>query len=47
MRHEGKTAATFLRNTRRNPPALKKDGKAERPQGWLNYFIREGVIKLA
>jgi len=47
IRHEGKSVDAFIKNTKRNPPILKKDGIAEAPQGWLNYFVREQVIKLA
>ena len=46
LRHEGKTVDTFLKNTKRNPPALNKDGEAEAPNGWLNFFVREHVIRV-
>ena len=46
-KHEGKSVDVFIKSATKNPPALKKDGKAEAPHGWLNYFVREGVVKLA
>ena len=47
VRYEGKSVDAFLKNAEKNPPAKTKAGKGEPPQGWLNYFVHEGVVKLA
>lgn len=47
LKHEGKSTNTFLKAAEKYPPTLKKDGTAEAPRGWLNYFVREGVVKLS
>lgn len=47
IRYEGKSVDSFLKNMGKNPPAVTKSGEAEPPQGWLNYFVREKVIKFA
>ena len=45
-RYDKKSVEDFLRNTEKRPPIHTKGGEAEAPNGWLNYFVREGAVKL-
>ncbi len=44
--HNGKDAASYLASCKENPPSLPKSGVAEAPQGWLSWFVRQGVCTL-
>ena len=46
LAHNGKPAAEFLAACAANPPSLPKSGVAEKPQGWLGYFLRTGIAQL-
>lgn len=47
----GKPASEFLVRCINNPPSLPKKGKrsgvAEKPQGWLSWFVRNGYATLS
>jgi hypothetical protein len=45
--HQGKPAADFLAACTKSPPSLPESGVAEKPSGWLRYFVRSGVATLA
>lgn len=47
VKANGKTPEEFADAATKKPPALKKDGKAEHPAGWLRYFVKEGIVTLA
>lgn len=44
-----KPLSAFLEDVKANPPSVptkgKLQGKLEPPQGWIKFFIREGLIK--
>lgn len=44
--HQGKPAGDFWAACVANPPSLPKSGVAEKPSGWLGYFVRTGVATL-
>jgi hypothetical protein len=44
--HQGKPAADFLAACTSKPPSVPKSGVAEKPSGWLSYFVRTGVANL-
>jgi hypothetical protein len=46
-RYNGKSVEDFLAAATKKPPVLKKNGEGESPNGWVRYFEREEVIKLA
>ena len=46
-RYDGKELDAFLAATTKKPPVLNKHGAGEAPNGWVRYFEREEVIKLA
>lgn len=49
-KHDGLAAADFLAATTAAPPSLptkgKNQGKAEKPTGWLSWFMRNGYVTL-
>lgn len=45
-KYDGKPAAEFLEATAKTPPSLPKSGVAEKPSGWLRYFVRSGLAQL-
>ena len=45
-RYEGKAPEEFADGATKNPPAVKKDAKAEHPAGWLQYFVKERMVHL-
>lgn len=45
--HDGKPAEEFLKATKDKPPSLPKKGTPEPPMGWLRFFIRAGICKVA
>lgn len=45
--HNGKPVAEFLAHCTKAPPSLPKSGVAEKPQGWLRYFVRSGIATVA
>jgi hypothetical protein len=47
LAHDGKKADDFVTACTKKPPTLPKSGKAEKPEGWLRYFVREGVAALS
>lgn len=47
LQHDGKAADDFVAACTKRPPALPKSGKAEDPRGWLRWFVRGRVAKLA
>lgn len=46
LAHNGKPAAEFLATCAAQPPSLPKSGVAEKPQGWLGYFLRTGIAQV-
>ncbi len=46
LAHNGQPAAAYLAACKDNPPSLPKSGVAEAPQGWLSWFVRQGVCAL-
>lgn len=44
--HHGQPAAAYLAACKATPPSLPKSGVAEAPQGWLSWFVRNGVCTL-
>lgn len=40
LAHDGKPVAEFLAKCKETPPSLPKSGIAEKPSGWLKYFLR-------
>ncbi len=46
-RYDGKDVDAFVAATTKKPPVLTKSGEPEAPNGWVRYFEREEVIKLA
>jgi hypothetical protein len=46
LAHNGQPAATYLAACAANPPSLPKSGVAEKPQGWLGYFLRTGIAQV-
>jgi hypothetical protein len=45
--HSGKSAEDFVAACSKTPPTLPKNGKAENPRGWLQFFMRAGVASLS
>jgi hypothetical protein len=45
--HQGKPVAEFYENTAKKPPSLPKSGVAEKPSGWLSWFVRSGIATLS
>lgn len=43
VQYNGKPVAEFLAACAANPPSLPKSGVAEKPQGWLGWFVRSGI----
>lgn len=41
--YNGKPVAEFLAATAATPPSVPKSGVAEKPTGWLRYFLRTQV----
>lgn len=46
LQYNGQPVATWLQHCAANPPSLPKSGVAEKPSGWLAYFVRSGVAQL-
>ena len=46
LAHNGMPVAAYLLACKQQPPSLPKSGVAEPPQGWLAYFVRQGVVTL-
>jgi len=46
-RYDGKDVDAFVAATTKKPPVLTKSGEGESPNGWVRYFVREEVVKLA
>jgi len=46
LQHNGQPAAAYLATCKATPPSLPKSGVAEKPQGWLSWFLRHGVATL-
>ena len=46
LQHNGQPAAAYLAACKATPPSLPKSGVAEKPQGWLSWFLRHGVATL-
>src|SRR5688572_3208346 len=46
-KYDGKPAAEFLVACAEKPPSLPKSGVAEKPQGWLSWFVRSGIAQVA
>lgn len=46
LAHNGQPAAAYLAACASNPPSLPKSGVAEPPQGWLSWFVRNGLCQL-
>lgn len=46
--YNGKPVAAFCANCLANPPSTpqrgKLRGKCEPPQGWVQYFVRQGLV---
>lgn len=46
----GKSVESFAASVAKNPPSVpgrgKLKGKAEPIQGWIGYFVREGLVEL-
>lgn len=45
-KHDGKPATAYLEACTAKPPSLPKKGVAEKPSGWLRYFLRTGLVAL-
>lgn len=45
--HQGKPVAEFYKATADKPPSLPKSGVAEKPSGWLAWFVRSGIATLS
>jgi hypothetical protein len=43
LAYNGKPVADFLAACAANPPSVPKSGVAEKPQGWLGWFVRSGI----
>lgn len=47
----GKTVEHFVQTVKDNPPSTpqkgKLKGKVEPPQGWLNWFVRNGYATIS
>lgn len=44
--YNGKPVAEFLAHCASNPPSVPKSGVAEKPQGWLGWFVRSGIASV-
>lgn len=44
--HDGKTQEEFLKATALKPPSLTKKNEAEKPSGWLSFFLRTQAASL-
>lgn len=44
--YNGQPVAAFLAHCAANPPSLPKSGVAEKPQGWLGWFVRSGIASV-
>jgi hypothetical protein len=47
LAHDGRTDDAFIESCTKQPPAMPTSCKAEDPRGWLRYFVRVGVARLA
>jgi len=49
--YEGKPLADYVKSCTDDPPSLpqkgKGAGKAEKPSGWVSFFVREKVLELS
>lgn len=45
--HNGQPVATFLAACAAAPPSVPKSGVVEKPQGWLRWFVRNGIASVA
>ena len=43
---DGKPLADFTQHCVDNPPSLPKSGKAEKPSGWVSFFVRQQLLEL-
>lgn len=43
QKYDGKPANDYLEACAKSPPSVPKSGKAEKPTGWLRYFLRTGA----
>jgi hypothetical protein len=50
QKFNGKTLEGFLESVKTEPPSVptkgKLEGKLEPPQGWIKFFLREGLIRV-
>jgi hypothetical protein len=46
VQHNGQPAAAYLAACKEKPPSVPKSGVAEAPQGWLSWFVRQGIAQL-
>lgn len=48
--HDGKPLADYVAKVTATPPSLptkgKSAGKAEKPSGWISWFVRNGFLSL-
>lgn len=43
LQYNGQPVAAFLAACAAAPPSTPKSGVAEKPQGWLGWFVRSGI----
>lgn len=50
IKHDGKPLADYVAKVTATPPSLptkgKSAGKAEKPSGWISWFVRNGFLSL-
>ena len=50
QKYNGKPVAAFVTHVLANPPSTPKKGKlagkCEPPAGWVNWFVRQGLVKV-
>lgn len=44
--YDGKPIADYEAECTKTPPSLPKSGKAEKPAGWIGYFVRTGILSI-
>jgi hypothetical protein len=46
LEYNGKEAKDYLQSCKENCPQVTKSGEKEDPRGWMNWFIRNGIMEL-
>lgn len=46
LAHNGQPVANWVQAVTASPPSVPKSGVVEKPQGWLGWFVRNGIAQV-